>query len=71
MKQIYAVVVIDGESKKVAVILEAIQPLIKRFEKLFPEELPAGLPPMPNIQHAKGKWVEKLPYVLWTYQTTP
>ena len=46
----------DGEPKKVAKILKAIQPLIKEFEELFPkelflEELPAGLPLMRNIQH--------------------
>ena len=34
LKQVYAVVVTDGEPKKVAEILEAIQPLIKEFEGL-------------------------------------
>ena len=24
-----------------------------------------------KLDGAKGKWVDKLPYVLWTYQTTP
>ena len=24
-----------------------------------------------RLDNAKGKWVEKLPHVLWTYQTTP
>ena len=24
-----------------------------------------------RLDDAKGKWVEKLPHVLWTYQTTP
>ena len=24
-----------------------------------------------KLDDAKGKWVEELPYVLWTYQTTP
>ena len=24
-----------------------------------------------RLNDAKGKWVEKLPHVLWTYQTTP
>ena len=43
--------VTDGEPKKVAEILDSIQPLIKEFEVLFLEELPAGLPPMRNIQH--------------------
>ena len=51
LKQVYVVVVTDGELKKVVKILEAIQPLINEFEKLFPEELPTGLPPMHNIQH--------------------
>ena len=51
MKQVYAVVVIDGEPKKVTEIPEAIQPLIKEFEELFPKELPVGLPPMRKIQH--------------------
>ena len=51
MKQVYAVVVMDGKPKKVAKILEAIQPLIKEFEELFPEELPVGLPPMRDIQN--------------------
>ena len=49
MKQVYAVVVMDGEPKKVAEVLEAIQPLIKEFEELFLEELPTSLPPMRNI----------------------
>ena len=24
-----------------------------------------------RLDNAKGKWVEKLPHVLWTYRTTP
>ena len=24
-----------------------------------------------RLDDAKGKWVEELPHVLWTYQTTP
>ena len=44
LKQVYAVVVTDGESKKVAEVLEAIQPLIKKFKKLFPKEMLASLP---------------------------
>ena len=24
-----------------------------------------------RLDEAKGKWVEELPHVLWTYQTTP
>ena len=49
LKQEYVVVVTDGEPKKVAEVLEAIQPLIKEFEELFLEELPTSLPPMCNI----------------------
>ena len=51
LKQVYAVVVMDGEPKKVVEILDSIKPLIKEFEVLFPEELPASLPPMRDIQH--------------------
>ena len=42
--------VTDGEPKKVAEIL-VIQPLINEFEELFPDKLPAGLPPIHDIQH--------------------
>ena len=41
----------NGESKKVTEIPKAIQPLIKEFEELFPEELPIGLPPIHDIHH--------------------
>ncbi|XP_050281259.1 uncharacterized protein LOC126722149 [Quercus robur] len=51
LKQVYAVVVTDGEPKKVTEIPEAIQPLIKEFEEFFLEELLAGLPPMRDTQH--------------------
>ena len=43
--------VMNGKPKKVAEIPDSIQPLIKEFEVLFPEELPAGLPPIRDIQH--------------------
>ena len=43
--------VTDGKPKKVVEILKAIQPLIKEFEVLLPEELLASLPPMRDIQH--------------------
>ena len=49
LNQVYVVVVMNGEPKKVAEIPEEIQPLIKEFEELFPKELPAGLPPMRKI----------------------
>ena len=66
LKQVYAVVVMDGEPKKVAEIPNSIQPLIKEFEVLFPKELPAGLPPMRNIQHcidlAPGASLPNLPH---------
>ena len=39
----------DGKPKKVVEIPEAIQPLIKEFEELFPKELPLGLPLMRDI----------------------
>ena len=51
LKQIHAVVVMDGQPKKVAEIPNAIQPLIKEFEELFPENLLTGLRPMCDIQH--------------------
>ena len=49
MKQVYALVVTNGESKKFAKIPEEIQLLIKEFEKLFPKELLVGLPSMRDI----------------------
>ena len=38
LKQVYVVVVTDGEPKKVAEVLEAIQPLIKEFKEFFPKK---------------------------------
>ena len=65
-KQVYAVVVTDGEPKKVAEIPDSIKLLIKKFEVLFPEELPAGLPLMRDIQHcidlALGASLPNLPH---------
>ena len=49
LKQVYAIVVTDGEPKKVSEIPNSIQPLIKEFEVLFLEELSTGLPPMRDI----------------------
>ena len=66
LKQVYAVMVTDGKPKKVAEIPDSIQPLIKEFEVLFPEELLAGLPPMRDIQHcidlAPGASLPNLPH---------
>ena len=49
LKQVYVVMVMDEESKKVAEIPNALQPLIKEFEELFLEELLVGLPPTRDI----------------------
>ena len=38
LKQVYAVMVSDGEPKKVVEIPDSIQPLIKEFEVFFPED---------------------------------
>ena len=66
MKQVYAIVVMDGELKKVAEIPDSIQLLIKEFEVLFLGELPAGLPSMRDIQHcidlAHGASLPNLPH---------
>ena len=66
LKQVYAVVVTDGEPKKVTEIPEPIQPLIKEFEELFPAELPVGLLPRHDIQHcidlAPGASLPNMPH---------
>ena len=49
LKQVYVVMVMDEESKKVVEIPNALQPLIKEFEELFLEELLASLPPTRDI----------------------
>ena len=49
LKQVYALVVTNGEPKKFAKIPEEIQLLIKEFEKLFPKEMLVGLPSMRDI----------------------
>ena len=49
LKQVYVVMVMDEESKKVAEIPNALQPLIKEFKELFLEELLASLPPTRDI----------------------
>ena len=49
LKQVYVIMVMDEESKKVAEIPNALQPLIKEFEELFLEELLASLPPTRDI----------------------
>ena len=71
LKQVYAVVVKDGELKKVAEILEEIQLLIKEFKELFSEELPTSLLPIRDIQHCidftLGAGLPNLPH----YRTNP
>ena len=66
LKQVYAVMVTDVKPKKIAEIPDSIQPLIKEFDVHFPEELPAGLPLMHDIQHcidlALGASLPNLPH---------
>lgn len=46
LKQIFAIVITDGEPKLSPKVPSTVQLLIKEFEEPFPEELPAGLPSM-------------------------
>ncbi|XP_057509150.1 uncharacterized protein LOC130791839 [Actinidia eriantha] len=48
-KQIFAMVL--TEEAPILEVSVAVQPLIKEFQDLFPDELLAGLPPMRDIQH--------------------
>ncbi|XP_030947612.1 uncharacterized protein LOC115971730 [Quercus lobata] len=50
-KQVFAVVVTDGRPKVVLEIPVVVQPLLKDFGELFPDELLLGLPLMCDIQH--------------------
>ncbi|GFY89631.1 hypothetical protein Acr_06g0015710 [Actinidia rufa] len=50
-KQIFAMVLTEEAPKTPSEVPVAVQPLIKEFQDLFPDELPAGLPPMRDIQH--------------------
>lgn len=51
LKQVYVVVVTNGELKKVVEILVVIQQLINEFEEFFPDEVLVGLPTICDIQH--------------------
>lgn len=52
MQLVYALVVKGEEQEKVIIAIpERVKPLITKFQGLAPDELPAGLPPMRNIQH--------------------
>ncbi|XP_057509160.1 uncharacterized protein LOC130791849 [Actinidia eriantha] len=50
-KQIFAMVLTEGAPRTPPEVPVVVQPLIKEFQDLFPDELPAGLPPMRDIQH--------------------
>ena len=48
-KQVFVVVVTDGGLKAALEIPIVVQPLLKEFEELFLEELPARLPSMCDV----------------------
>ena len=50
-KQIFAMVLTEETPQTPVEVPAAVQPLITEFKELFPDELPAGLPPMRDIQH--------------------
>lgn len=48
---LYALVAIDATPSQTVVIPPAFTTVIKEFQDLFPDELPAGLPPLRDIHH--------------------